>query len=40
MVTKASTLEVIRAGESDHLDGIMQLVIQQLLHNVILLIEE
>ncbi|OQU87590.1 hypothetical protein SORBI_3003G303500 [Sorghum bicolor] len=26
MVTKASTLEVIRAGESDHLDGIMQLM--------------
>jgi len=40
MITKAATLEVIRAGDNDHRDGIVQLVIQQILHNVILLIEE
>jgi len=40
MITTAATLEVIHAGENDHLDGIVQLVIQQVLHNAIPLIEE
>jgi hypothetical protein len=31
MITKASTLEVIHAGENDHRDGIVQLVTQEVL---------